>query len=77
MLEAAAVGMPDRHYGQDILACVVLREGAACSEDELRAFCVSRSARYKTPKAIRFVAELPQGPSGKVQRLKLLELPAG
>jgi long-chain acyl-CoA synthetase len=73
VLDAAAVGMPDRHYGQEILACVVLREGQSCGEDELRAYCVERLGRYKTPKVFRFVSELPRGPSGKVQRLKLLE----
>ncbi len=75
VLEAAAVGMPDRHYGQDILACVVLRPGSACSEAELRGFCMDRLGTYKTPKEFRFVAELPRGPSGKVQRLKLLDPP--
>ena len=75
VLDAAAVGIPDPHYGQEIMACVVLREGVACSEDELRAFCLERLGRYKTPKRLRFVAELPRGPSGKVQRLKLLDLP--
>ncbi len=73
VLEAAAVGMPDKHYGQEILACVVLRETPACDEAELRAFCESKLGRYKTPKQFRFVNELPRGPSGKVQRLKLLE----
>ena len=52
---------------------MVLREGAACSEDELREFCRQQLGRYKTPKTIRFVGELPRGPSGKVQRLKLLD----
>ncbi|MES3014388.1 MAG: AMP-binding protein, partial [Pseudomonadota bacterium] len=75
VLDAAAVGIPDTHYGQEIMACVVLREGAVCSEDELRAFCIEHLGRYKTPKRLRFVAELPRGPSGKVQRLKLLDLP--
>jgi long-chain acyl-CoA synthetase len=74
VLEAAAVGIPDRHYGQDILACVVLRDGMACDEDELTAFCRERLGAYKTPRLFRFVASLPRGPSGKVQRLKLLEL---
>ena len=74
VLDAAAVGIPDKHYGQQILACVVLREGMACSEDALRDFCVDKLGRYKTPKTFRFVAELPRGPSGKVQRLKLVEL---
>jgi len=74
VLDAAAVGIPDKHYGQEILACVVLREGAACGEDELRAFCTARLGRYKTPKQLRFVGDLPRGPSGKVQRLKLADL---
>ncbi len=73
VLEAAALGLPDRHYGQEIGACVVLREGAQCSEDELRAFCHERLGRYKAPRVIQFVTELPRGPSGKVQRLKLLD----
>jgi len=74
VLEAAAVGIPDKHYGQDILACVVLRPGTDASvEADLRAFCEQYLGRYKTPKLIRFVNELPRGPSGKVQRLKMLE----
>ncbi len=73
VLDAAAVGMPDRHYGQDILACIVLRPGAAIGESELRDFCVEHLGRFKTPKVIRFVEALPRGPSGKVQRLKLLD----
>lgn len=74
VLEAAAVGVPDRHYGQEIGVCIVLREGCACTEDELRAFSATALGRYKTPGHYRFVADLPRGPSGKVQRLKLLPL---
>ena len=73
VLDAAAVGIPDRHYGQEILACIVRREGMPCSEEELREFCTGKLGRYKTPKTFRFVTELPRGPSGKVQRLKLAE----
>jgi long-chain acyl-CoA synthetase len=75
VLEAAAVGVPDANYGQDILACVVLREGARATESELREFCLKELGRYKTPRAFRFLAELPKGPSGKIQRLKLADLP--
>ena len=74
VLEAAAVGIPDRHYGQEILACIVPREGMACTEADLRAFCLEKLGRYKTPGVFRFVTELPRGPSGKVQRLKLVDL---
>ena len=78
VLEAAAVGIPDAGYGQDIAACVVLKPGAQCEDAELAAHCVVHLGRYKTPRLIRIVAALPKGPSGKVQRLKLLEmLPQG
>jgi sulfoacetate-CoA ligase len=74
VLDAAAVGVPDKHYGQEIMACVIPREGHACTEEELKAFCAEHLGRYKTPKAIHFLKELPRGPSGKVQRLRLVEL---
>jgi long-chain acyl-CoA synthetase len=72
--DAAAVGIPDKHYGQEIMACIMLREGCHADEAELRAFCQQHLGPFKTPKLLMFVAELPRGPSGKVQRLKLLDL---
>lgn len=77
VLDAAAVGVPDRHYGQEIGVCIVLRAGQACSEADLRAFSSTTLGRYKAPGHYRFVADLPRGPSGKVQRLKLLPLFVG
>ena len=74
VLDAAAVGIPDKHYGQEILACVVLRAGMQADEAELRRFCEQHLGRYKTPQQWRFVQDLPRGPSGKVQRLKLAAL---
>ncbi len=71
VLDAAATGIPDTHYGQDIMVCIVLREGQAADEAALRAFCATHLGRYKTPKVFHFVSDLPRGPSGKVQRLKL------
>ena len=76
VLDAAAVGIPDQHYGQEIMACVVLRPGSTLNESELREFSLGQLGRYKTPSVIRFVSELPRGPSGKVQRLKLLDMPS-
>ncbi|MET0205225.1 MAG: AMP-binding protein [Casimicrobiaceae bacterium] len=73
VLEGAAVGVPDVHYGQEILACVVVKPGAALDEAELRAHCERELGPYKAPKYLRIVAELPKGPSGKVQRRKLAE----
>jgi long-chain acyl-CoA synthetase len=73
VLEAAAVGIPDPNYGQEIMACVVLKPGANCTLDELAAFSAAELGKYKAPKVIRIVNDLPKGPSGKVQRLKLLD----
>jgi long-chain acyl-CoA synthetase len=73
ILEAVAVGIPDAHYGQEIMACVVLKPDCRCTELELIEFCRVELGKYKTPKLIRFMDELPKGPSGKVQRLKLLD----
>jgi surfactin family lipopeptide synthetase A len=73
VLEAAAVGVPDRHLGEDVVAFVVLRSGANCEERELLVFCEHRLGHFKTPTRIHFVPDLPKGPSGKVQRLRLRE----
>jgi long-chain acyl-CoA synthetase len=74
VLEAAAVGVPDKAYGQEILACVVVKPGMSCSEDDLRAHCLRTLGRYKSPRYLRLVDHLPKGPSGKVQRLRLVDL---
>jgi len=74
VLEAAAVGIPDPNYGQEIMACVVLKPGSRCTVEELSAFSQRELGQYKSPKIIKLVADLPKGPSGKVQRLKLLDL---
>jgi len=74
VLEAAAVGIPDDNYGQEVVACVVRREGFDCSEDELIGFCANAVGNYKAPRRIYFMDTLPKGPSGKIQRLKLPEL---
>ena len=71
VLEAAAVGVPDRYVGEDLVAFAVLRDGMSCDERELLSFCESRLGHFKTPTRIHFVQDLPKGPSGKVQRLKL------
>ena len=73
ILEAATVGIADEHYGQEIMACLVLAPNARFDEEELREYCRRELGPYKTPKIFRVVNELPKGPSGKVQRLKLLE----
>jgi len=73
VLDAAAVGIPDKDYGEEIMACVVSKPGINITEEELRNHCLKHLGEFKTPKKIKFFDELPKGPSGKIQRLKLRE----
>ncbi|WP_058189575.1 non-ribosomal peptide synthetase [Terracidiphilus gabretensis] len=73
ILEAAAVGIPDRYFGEEAVAFAVLRDGSTADERELLTFCETRLGHFKTPARIYFLKELPKGPSGKVQRLRLLD----
>jgi long-chain acyl-CoA synthetase len=74
VLDAASVGIPDTNYGQEIMVCIILKENQTCSEAEMRQFCFDNLGKFRTPKLILFMNDLPRGPSGKVQRLKLLDL---
>jgi long-chain acyl-CoA synthetase len=71
VIEAAAVGIPDDRYGEDIMCCCVLKPDCECTEEELREYCREHLGDFKIPKVIKLVDELPKGPSGKIQRLKL------
>jgi acyl-CoA synthetase (AMP-forming)/AMP-acid ligase II len=59
--------------GEEVVAVVVLHPGSELSADELIAYCRERLAAYKYPREIRFVAELPKGPSGKVLKSSVRE----
>ncbi|GBD29528.1 Long-chain-fatty-acid--CoA ligase [bacterium HR32] len=71
VMEAAVVGVPDPKWGEVPKAYVVLRPGAAATEEELIAFCRQHLAHFKTPKAVEFVPELPKTATGKIQKFLL------
>lgn len=70
---AAAVGVPDELYGEEVVAFVKPRPGASLSEEKILTFCRQRLADFKVPKRILFTDDFPKGPSGKIQRMKLAE----
>ncbi|KAA1429434.1 acyl-CoA synthetase [Nocardioides antri] len=72
--EAAAIGVPDERFGQRLRAFVVLNEGAELTADDVKAYVAQNLARYKTPRDVVFVDELPRNPTGKVLKRKLAEL---
>ena len=70
VVDAAVVGSPDSDRGEIVLAYVVL--AGAVGEEELLDHCRARVAAFKVPRAVRVVSELPRGPSGKLQRGRLV-----
>ncbi|MBI5505515.1 MAG: AMP-binding protein [Deltaproteobacteria bacterium] len=68
VLEAAVVGLPSALWGEVVHAAVVLRPGAAASEDELAVHVAQQTAAYKKPRSFEFVSELPRNAAGKVLR---------
>ena len=73
VLEAAVIGVPDDRYGEELMAWIRLREGAALTEDDVRSFCEGKIAHFKRPRYVKFVDELPMTVTGKVQKYKMRE----
>jgi len=69
--EAAVFAVPHPRLGEDVAAAVVLREDSLSSEGGLRRFVGEHVAPFKVPRRVTFVAEIPKGPTGKVQRANL------
>lgn len=74
VIEAAAFAQPCRQYGQRIEAAVSLQTDSNVNEEDLLELCRNTLGKFKSPDRIYFLEELPKGPSGKIQRLKLCEM---
>lgn len=74
IIEAAAFARQCESYGETVEAAVAVKAGSELSEESLLALCKDRLGKFKSPDRIHFLAELPKGPSGKIQRLKLSSL---
>ncbi|MER5941578.1 long-chain fatty acid--CoA ligase [Streptomyces sp. NPDC001928] len=66
IVEAAVVGVPHEHFGEEVAAVIALRPGAALAPETLRAWARERLSPYKVPRLFRFVPALPKGPTGKI-----------
>jgi len=71
IFEAAVIGQPDQRLGEEVVAVVALRPDTSATAEEIIAFTRERLAAYKYPREIRFMAELPKGPSGKILKAAL------
>ncbi|HOA55863.1 MAG TPA: AMP-binding protein [Clostridiales bacterium] len=71
--DVQVIGVPDKQYGEEIMACVILKEGVIMTEDELKEFCRENMAKHKTPRYVAFVDEFPMNAAGKILKYKMRE----
>jgi acyl-CoA synthetase (AMP-forming)/AMP-acid ligase II len=68
------VGVPHQLYGEEVAAFVTLRPGSFLAAKKIQHFCREHLADFKTPREVFFIEEFPKGPSGKIQRRRLVDL---
>jgi fatty-acyl-CoA synthase len=71
--DVQVIGVPDKQYGEEIMACVILKEGEKMTDDELKDYIRSHMAKHKTPKYVNFVTEFPMNAAGKILKYKMRE----
>ena len=71
--DVQVIGVPSKQYGEEVMACVILREGVSMTEEELRSIMMGQMARHKVPKYIAFVEQFPMTASGKIQKYRMRE----
>jgi fatty-acyl-CoA synthase len=69
--EVAVIGVDDEKFGQRLKAFVVVRDGQQVDEDEIKGYVKDNLARYKVPREVEFLDELPRNPTGKVLKREL------
>lgn len=69
--DVQVIGVPDEKYGEEIMAWIILAEGATVTKDEMRAFCKDKIAYYKVPKYFKFTDEFPLTVTGKVRKIDM------
>ncbi len=65
--------MPDKKYGEEAMACIILKEPGSVTEDEMFAYIKASLARHKVPKYIRFTDAFPMNAAGKILKYKMRE----
>lgn len=71
--DVQVIGVPDEDYGEEVLACIILKEGETATEQEIKKFCLERMAKHKCPKYVAFVDSFPMNAAGKILKYKMRE----
>ena len=71
--DVQVIGVPDEQYGEEVMACIILKEGETMEEGEMKSFILQNLARHKVPRYIRFVDSFPMNAAGKILKYKMRE----
>ncbi len=71
--DVQVIGVPDKQYGEEIMACVILKEGESSSEAEIKEYVMTHMAKHKTPRYVVFVDSFPMNAAGKILKYKMRE----
>jgi len=74
--DVQVIGVPDEQYGEEIMACIILKEGETMTADEMKKYIADHMARHKVPRYIDFVSEFPMNAAGKILKYKMREAAA-
>ena len=71
--DVQVIGVPDKQYGEEIMACIILKDGQTMTEQEIKDYIAANMARHKVPRYIDFVDEFPMNAAGKILKYKMRE----
>jgi len=71
--DVQVIGVPDKKYGEEIMACIILKEAGSVTAEEMTDFIKASMARHKVPKYISFVDSFPMNAAGKILKYKMRE----
>lgn len=73
ILDVQVIGIPDKKYGEAVMAWIILKEGETLTEEEVKEYCKGQISHFKIPRYVQFTKEYPMTASGKIQKFKLKE----
>ena len=71
--DVQVIGVPDKQYGEEIMACVIKKPGVDCTAEEIKDYVMTHMAKHKTPKYVVFVDSFPMNAAGKILKYKMRE----
>ena len=71
--DVQVIGVPDEQYGEEIMACIILKDGETMTEKEMKDYIAANMAKHKVPRYIDFVDSFPMNVAGKILKYKMRE----